>query len=175
MHNFNSKSTASFRVSEEILMEELENTKHEGTIFIVSKLHKESQRKGSITIKDSSRPIESLKAKFQTEGADINLYKSMELACSKRSTKVPNDAPLRFLQLVDAFNTATAGDLARSELIFYLNRYRRGLETCPQTKTFKSGREYFLLFFPTRPSDEYESTPSLNYSRPLLDVFACIG
>ena len=61
MHNFNSKSTASFRVSEELLMEEIENTKHEGTIFIVSKLHKESQRQGSITIKDSSRPIESLK------------------------------------------------------------------------------------------------------------------
>ena len=27
------------------------------------------------------------------------------------------------------------------------NRYRRGLETCPQAKTSKSGREYFLLFF----------------------------
>ena len=24
-----------------------------------------------------------------------------------------------------------------------INRYRRGLETCPQAKTFKSGREYF--------------------------------
>ena len=28
-----------------------------------------------------------------------------------------------------------------------LNRYRRGLETCPQAKTSKSGREYFVLFF----------------------------
>ena len=29
--------------------------------------------------------------------------------------------------------------------------------------------------FPTRPSDEYDSAPSPKYSRPLLDVFACIG
>ena len=28
-----------------------------------------------------------------------------------------------------------------------INRYKRGLETFPQAKTFKSGREYFLLFF----------------------------
>ena len=27
----------------------------------------------------------------------------------------------------------------------------------------------------TCPSDEYDSAPSLKYSRPLLDVFACIG
>ena len=30
-------------------------------------------------------------------------------------------------------------------------------------------------FFPTRPSDDYDSAPSRKYSRPLLDVFACIG
>ena len=34
---------------------------------------------------------------------------------------------------------------------------------------------YFLLFFPTRPSDEYDSAPSRKYSRPLLDFFVCIG
>ena len=28
-----------------------------------------------------------------------------------------------------------------------LNRYRRGLETCPQAKTSKNGHAYFLLFF----------------------------
>ena len=28
-----------------------------------------------------------------------------------------------------------------------VNRYKRGLETCPQAKMSKSGREYFLLFF----------------------------
>ena len=27
-----------------------------------------------------------------------------------------------------------------------LNRYRRGLETCPQSNLTESGREYFLLF-----------------------------
>ena len=43
-----------------------------------------------------------------------------------------------------------------------------------QANLAKSGREYFLLFFPTRPSDEYDSAPSRKYSRPLLDVFACI-
>ena len=33
----------------------------------------------------------------------------------------------------------------------------------------------FHLFFSTRPSDEYDSAPSRKFSRPLLDVFACIG
>ena len=33
----------------------------------------------------------------------------------------------------------------------------------------------FSSVFPTRPSDEYDSAPSRKYSRPLLDVFACIG
>ena len=31
----------------------------------------------------------------------------------------------------------------------------------------------FCSFFPTCPSDEYDSVPSQKYSRPLLDVFAC--
>ena len=30
-------------------------------------------------------------------------------------------------------------------------------------------------FFPTRPSDEYDSAPSQNKSRPLMGVFACIS
>ena len=56
-----------------------------------------------------------------------------------------------------------------------INRYRRGLETCSQAKTSKSGHVFFFSFFPMRPSDEYDSAPSRKYSRPLLDVFACIG
>ena len=56
-----------------------------------------------------------------------------------------------------------------------VNRYRRGLETCPQAKTSKSGHAIFFSFFPTRPSDEYDSAPSRKYSRPLLDGFAWIG
>ena len=59
-----------------------------------------------------------------------------------------------------------------------LNRYGRGLETCPQAKTFKSERSaptLFFLFFPTRPSDEYGSAPSRKYSCSLKNVFACIG
>ena len=59
--------------------------------------------------------------------------------------------------------------------IVVVNRYSRGLETCPQANLAKSGRKYFLLFFPTRPSDEYDSAPSRKNSRPLLDVFAYIG
>ena len=55
------------------------------------------------------------------------------------------------------------------------NRYRRGLETCPQANLAKSGRKYFLLFFPTRPSDEYDSASSRKYSRPLWDLFAYIA
>ena len=31
------------------------------------------------------------------------------------------------------------------------------------------------FFFPTRPSDEYDSAPSRKYSRPLLEVLACIS
>ena len=57
----------------------------------------------------------------------------------------------------------------------YFNRCRRGLKTCPQAKASKSGHAIFFSFFPTRPSDEYDSAPSRKYSRPLLDVFACIG
>ena len=34
---------------------------------------------------------------------------------------------------------------------------------------------YFLLFFSTRPSDKYDSLRRRKNSRPLLDVFACIG
>ena len=58
---------------------------------------------------------------------------------------------------------------------FLVNRYRRGLETCQQAKKSKSGHAIFFSFFPTRSSYEYDSAPSLKYSCPLLDVFACIG
>ena len=62
---------------------------------------------------------------------------------------------------------------------FILNRYKRGLETCPQANLHKSGREYFLPFFlpffPTRMSDDYDSAPSRKYSRSLWCKFACIG
>ena len=33
----------------------------------------------------------------------------------------------------------------------------------------------FSSLFSDAPSDEYDSAPSRKYSRPLLDVFACIG
>ena len=59
-----------------------------------------------------------------------------------------------------------------------INRYRRGLDTCPQAKTFKSERSATTLyssFFPTRSSDEYDSASSRKYSHPFLIVFACIG
>ena len=59
-------------------------------------------------------------------------------------------------------------------VILNFNRYRRGLETCTQAKRSKSGHA-ILFSFLTRPSDEYNSAPSRKYSRPLLDVFACIG
>ena len=59
--------------------------------------------------------------------------------------------------------------------VISVNRYRRGLETCPQAKTSKGGHAIIFSFFPTRPSDEYDSAPSRKWSRPLLDVFACIG
>ena len=39
----------------------------------------------------------------------------------------------------------------------------------------KVDRLFSTPFFPTRPSDEYDSAPSRKYTRPLLDVFACIG
>ena len=74
-------------------------------------------------------------------------------------------------QIIENNNEENTGCL-RPEINF--NRYRRGLETCPQAKTSKSGHAIFF-FFPTRPSDECDSAPSRKYSRPLLDNFACIG
>ena len=38
----------------------------------------------------------------------------------------------------------------------------------------KLDASFYPLFFPTRPSDEYDSAPSRKNSRPLLDIFACI-
>ena len=35
---------------------------------------------------------------------------------------------------------------------YKINRYKRGLETCPQANLHQSGREYFLYFF----SDDYQ-------------------
>ena len=43
----------------------------------------------------------------------------------------------------------------------FLNRYKRGLETCPQAKTSKSGHAILFSFFSTRLSDEYDSVPRL--------------
>ena len=51
------------------------------------------------------------------------------------------------------------------------NRYRRGLETCTQAKTFKSGHAIFFLFFRRVRA----TSMTQKYSRPLLEVFACIG
>ena len=66
-------------------------------------------------------------------------------------------------------------NLFKARCVWAINRYRRGLETCPQAKTSKSGHAIFFSFFRTRPSDECDSAPSRKYSRPLLDVFTWIG
>ena len=71
--------------------------------------------------------------------------------------------------LNQGFNTIT---------VKYVNRYRRGLQTCLQAKRFKierSATTCFLLFFTTRSCDKYDSAPTRKKSRPLLNVFACIG
>ena len=39
----------------------------------------------------------------------------------------------------------------------------------------KVDKLFSSLFFPTRPSDEYDSAPSRKNSRPLSDVFDYIG
>ena len=61
------------------------------------------------------------------------------------------------------------------DIFFY--RYKRGLATCPQANLNQSGRDsrVFSFFFPTRPSDEYDSASSRKYSRPLCRKIACIG
>ena len=38
-----------------------------------------------------------------------------------------------------------------------VNRCRRGLETCPQANLAKMSHAIFFSFFPTGPSDEYDS------------------
>ena len=53
-----------------------------------------------------------------------------------------------------------------------INRYRRRLETCPQAKMSKSGHAIFFCFFRRARAT---SMTQRKYSRPLLDVFACIG
>ena len=59
-----------------------------------------------------------------------------------------------------------------SQKNYTVNRYRRGLVTCPQAKTSKSGQAIFFFF---SNAFEYDSAPSRKYSLPLLNVFACIG
>ena len=49
-------------------------------------------------------------------------------------------------------------------IILYFNRYRRGLETCPQANLVQSVQAIFFFFFPPRPSDEYDSAPSRNHT-----------
>ena len=44
------------------------------------------------------------------------------------------------------------------------NRCRRGLETCPQANLAKMSHAIFFSFFPTGPSDEYDSAPSQKYT-----------
>ena len=46
--------------------------------------------------------------------------------------------------LLDNVKIGSASILILSTII---NRYRRGLETCPQAKTFKSGHAFFFSFF----------------------------
>ena len=73
----------------------------------------------------------------------------------------------------------TAQDSMSNSRLFgaKLNRYRGVLETCPQAETFineRSATALFSSFFQTRSSREYDSAPGRKYSRPLLDIFACI-
>ena len=46
----------------------------------------------------------------------------------------------------------------------FVNRHRRGLETCPQANLAKMSHAIFFSFFPTGPSDEYDSAPSRKYT-----------
>ena len=59
----------------------------------------------------------------------------------------------------------------------FINRYRRGLGSSESELVHmrKRPKVHASFFFPTRPSDEYDSAPTRKYSRPFLDVFACIG
>ena len=54
------------------------------------------------------------------------------------------------------------------------NRYRRGLETCPQGTTSKSGHAFFFFFFPTRPSDEYDVYDRVENTRVHFWMFSPI-
>ena len=47
-------------------------------------------------------------------------------------------------------------DFSTNITLLRLNRYRRGLETCPQAKTSKSAHAIFFSFFLTLPSHEYD-------------------
>ena len=52
----------------------------------------------------------------------------------------------------------------RCLLKLYVNRYRRGLETCPKANLVQCVQAIFFFFFPPRPSYEYDSAPSRNYT-----------
>ena len=96
-----------------------------------------------------------------------------------------NRAVMKLCLLWQNFQTHSFGIIIEELKPFYqviifenLNRYRPGLEICPQANVEKCTQRHqaiFFSFFATRPSDEYDSAPSRKYSRPLLEVFACIG
>ena len=57
------------------------------------------------------RPVESLKIRSQSSDEPVNLPDVMSAACSNANSNSATDAPLRFIHLVDAFHSASAGDL----------------------------------------------------------------
>ena len=55
------------------------------------------------------------------------------------------------------------------------NRYRRGLETCPQAKTSKSGHAILFSFFRRVRATSMSQYWVEKYSRTFLYVFVCTG
>ena len=55
---------------------------------------------------------------------------------------------------IETYDEKTVVNGSKLRIDHKFNRYRRGLETCQQAKTSKSGQAIFLSLFPTCSSDE---------------------
>ena len=97
-----------------------------------------------------------------------------------------NRAVMKLCLLWQNFQTHSFGIIIEELKPFYqviilenLNRYRRGLEICPQTKTLKSERSatrLFSSFFLRRVRATSMTQGRVEKTRVhFLDVFACIG
>ena len=83
-----------------------------GVIAIWTRVNQKGpERRVTYAQPDPNRAVESLKVRSEQTEEHVNLSDVMRAACNKQRTDLPNDAPLKFIQLVGAFNTATAGDL----------------------------------------------------------------